>query len=100
MALASGSRLGPCEIVAALGAGGIGEVYRARDSRRGRDVAIRLLPEGIARDPERLERFEHEARVLEGESAAMGPGAPCQSPTHLVTDWLMELGRRMPGGGA
>ena len=64
MALASGVRLGSYEILTLLGAGGMGEVYRARDSRLGRDVAIKVLPEAFARDPERLARFEREARVL------------------------------------
>ncbi|MCM2315103.1 MAG: protein kinase [Thermoanaerobaculia bacterium] len=61
MPLANGSRLGPYEIVSRLGAGGMGEVYRAHDSRIGRDVAIKVLPESIVRDPERLGRFKHEA---------------------------------------
>jgi hypothetical protein len=64
MALSVGTRLGPYEIVAALGAGGMGEVYRARDLRLGRAVAIKVLPAGFASDPERLARFEREARVL------------------------------------
>jgi eukaryotic-like serine/threonine-protein kinase len=59
-----GSRLGPYEIVGPLGAGGMGEVYRARDTRLGRDVAIKALPEEFSRDPERLARFEREARLL------------------------------------
>jgi Tol biopolymer transport system component len=64
MALTNGTRLGPYEILAPLGAGGMGEVYRARDSRLGRDVAIKILPETFAADPERLERFQREAKVL------------------------------------
>jgi eukaryotic-like serine/threonine-protein kinase len=64
MTLAPGTRLGPYEIVAPLGAGGMGEVYRARDSRLGRDVAIKVLPQAFAADPERLARFEREARLL------------------------------------
>ena len=63
MPLAPGSRLGPYEIVGALGAGGMGEVYRARDPRLGREVAIKILPAGSANDPERLRRFEQEARA-------------------------------------
>jgi len=59
-----GTRLGPYEIVAPLGAGGMGEVYRARDTRLGRDVALKLLPEGVAGDPSRLSRFESEARAV------------------------------------
>ena len=64
MALTSGTKLGPYEIQSSIGAGGMGEVYRARDTRLAREVAIKVLPEAFARDPDRLERFEHEARVL------------------------------------
>ncbi|HKQ58344.1 MAG TPA: protein kinase [Candidatus Eisenbacteria bacterium] len=60
----SGTRLGPYEIVSLLGAGGMGEVYRARDSRLGRDVAIKALPASLAHDADRLARFEREARLL------------------------------------
>jgi eukaryotic-like serine/threonine-protein kinase len=61
MNLASGARLGPYEIVAPLGAGGMGEVFRARDTRLKREVAIKVLPHGLSLDPERLRRFEQEA---------------------------------------
>ncbi len=64
MALTAGSRLGLYEIVAPIGAGGMGEVYRARDTRLGRDVAIKILPPVFTSDPDRLARFEREARVL------------------------------------
>ncbi len=64
MALTAGTRLGPYEIVAMLGAGGMGEVYRARDTKLGRDVALKLLPEAFAADPDRLARFEREAKTL------------------------------------
>ena len=64
MPLASGTRIGPYEIQSPLGAGGMGEVYRARDTRLGRDVAIKVLPEAFARDAERLRRFETEARAI------------------------------------
>src|SRR5262245_34564453 len=64
MALTSGTRLGSFEIVAPLGAGGMGEVYRARDTKLGRDVACKLLPEAFAADPERLLRFQREAQLL------------------------------------
>src|SRR5689334_15912982 len=57
------SRLGPYELLARVGAGGMGEVYRARDTRLARDVAIKVLPEAFASDPERLARFEREARA-------------------------------------
>jgi Tol biopolymer transport system component len=62
--LPSGSRLGPYEILAPLGAGGMGSVYRARDTRLGREVAIKLLSDELARDPDYLARFDREARVL------------------------------------
>src|SRR5262245_4166844 len=61
--IASGTRLGPYVIAAPLGAGGMGEVYHARDPRLGRDVAIKVLPAGLTADPERLTRFEQEARA-------------------------------------
>jgi len=61
--LAAGSRLGPYEIVGAIGAGGMGEVYRAKDPRLGRDVAIKVLPGSLSSDPDRLKRFEQEARA-------------------------------------
>jgi serine/threonine-protein kinase len=64
MALAAGSRIGPYEIVEAIGAGGMGEVYQATDMNLGRDVAIKVLPEAFAQDAERLARFEREARAL------------------------------------
>ena len=63
MAVSPGARLGPYEILAAIGAGGMGEVYRARDPRLGRDVAVKVLPAGFSTDAERLQRFEQEARA-------------------------------------
>src|SRR5215472_3483259 len=64
MALNAGSRIGPYEITSKLGEGGMGEVYRARDTKLKRDVAIKVLSEAFARDPERLGRFRREAEVL------------------------------------
>jgi serine/threonine protein kinase len=64
MALTPGTKIGPYEIVAPLGAGGMGEVYRARDTRLGRDVAVKVLPERLARDADALRRFETEARAI------------------------------------
>jgi Tol biopolymer transport system component len=64
MALTPGARVGPYEIIGSLGAGGMGEVYRARDAKLARDVAIKILPQIFTTDPDRLARFEREARVL------------------------------------
>src|SRR5262245_36598245 len=64
MAIAPGSRLGPYEVLAALGAGGMGEVYRARDTKLGRDVALKVIADSFSGDAERLARFEREARTL------------------------------------
>src|SRR5437868_12601692 len=66
MTLAPGTRLGPYEIVSALGAGGMGEVYRARDTRLGRIVALKVLPAEVASHPDRLARLEREARTVAG----------------------------------
>ena len=64
MSIPSGTRLGPYEVVAAIGAGGMGEVYRARDTKLRRDVALKILPELFAADPDRRARFTREAHVL------------------------------------
>ena len=64
MVLATGTRLGSSEIIAPIGAGGMGEVYRAKDTKLNRDVAIKVLLGGVALDPDRLARFTREAQVL------------------------------------
>jgi serine/threonine-protein kinase len=64
MSLHPGDRVGPYEILAAIGAGGMGEVYRGRDTRLDRTVAVKVLPDAVAQDPERLARFEREAKTL------------------------------------
>src|SRR5262249_34707241 len=64
MALAAGDKLGPYEILAPLGAGGMGEVYRARDTKLKRETALKVLPEALAADPDRMARFQREAEVL------------------------------------
>lgn len=64
MSLAAGARLGPYEVVGLLGAGGMGEVYRARDTKLGRDIALKVLPDTVALDPDRRARFDREAQVL------------------------------------
>src|SRR5450759_3323948 len=66
MALTSGTKLGPYEIVAPLGAGGMGEVYRARDSRLDRTVAIKVLPSHLSQNPDLRTRFEREAKTISG----------------------------------
>jgi eukaryotic-like serine/threonine-protein kinase len=64
MSLDAGTRVGPYDVVAPLGAGGMGEVYRARDARLKRDVALKILPASVGDDPDRLARFECEAQAL------------------------------------
>src|SRR5215467_9644536 len=98
MELAVGARLGPYEITGPLGAGGMGEVYRAHDTKLNRDVALKVLPELVANDPERLMRFEREAQALAslnhphiaaiyGFEAAVVPGQT-RPPRHAI---VMEL---------
>jgi TolB-like protein/tetratricopeptide (TPR) repeat protein len=100
----AGTRVGPYEVVALIGAGGMGEVYRARDTRLGRDVAIKVLPAGFASEPERLRRFEQEARavaaldhpnILAIHDVGNHEGAP-----YLVTELLEgeSLRERLSGG--
>jgi len=64
MSLAPGTRLGPYEIIESIGAGGMGEVYRARDTRLGRDVAVKVLPTSVAADRDRQARFEREMQAV------------------------------------
>src|SRR6266540_1143735 len=71
MSLTAGIRLGPYEILAPLGAGGMGEVYRARDAKLGREIAVKVLPAGVSADAGRRQRFEQEARSA---SALNHPG--------------------------
>src|SRR5215469_7008473 len=104
MALAAGTRLGPYEILNAVGAGGMGEVYRARDTRLDRIVAIKILPGSFASDRERLERFQREARILSSLNhpnlmAVYDVGS--QDDTHfLVSEFLdgQSLRERLSGG--
>ncbi len=83
MSLAAGTRLGPIQITRPIGSGGMGDVYRARDTRLGRDVAVKVLPAAMAGDPDRQARFEREARVV----------ASLSHPAHL-----RDL-RRRPAAG-
>lgn len=92
MSLPSGTRFGPYEITALIGVGGMGEVYRARDGRLGRDVAIKVLPPAFMADPERRKRFEREARTLAALNhpnilAVFDVGTHDGSP-YLVTELL------------
>ena len=74
MALASGTRLGPYEVTAHIGVGGMGEVYRATDTELDRDVAIKVLPASLVGDPERIARFQREAKTLAVIFAEYGCG--------------------------
>jgi len=84
-----GTSLGPYKIIEQLGAGGMGEVYLGEDTRLGRKVAIKVLPEEYAADPERLARFEHEAKLL----------AALNHPNIAAIYGLEELKERVPTGG-
>ena len=104
MSLAAGTRFGPYEILSALGAGGMGEVYRARDTRLGREVAIKVLPEPFATDADRLRRFVDEARAI----AALNHPHICQlhdiGSGYLVLEYIegeplhgpMDVERALP----
>jgi len=105
MPLVPGSRLGPYEIAAPLGAGGMGEVYRARDPRLGRDVAIKVLPPAFAADPDRLHRFEQEARataaLTDPNIVAVHDVGTADGRPYVVTELLDgETLRAALGGGA
>ena len=90
---ATGSKLGQYEIVGPLGAGGMGEVYRGRDAKLGRDVALKVLPEAFARDAERMARFQREAKVLASfnhPNIASVYGFEDSGPTHALVMELVE----------
>ena len=91
MALSPGARIGPYGIVSALGAGGMGEVYRARDSRLGRDVALKILPDLFAADPERVARFQREAKTLASLNHPNIGGIHDLEETNGITAIVMEL---------
>jgi eukaryotic-like serine/threonine-protein kinase len=93
MTIQSGDHLGPYEILSAIGAGGMGEVYRARDSKLGRDVALKVLPEAFARDTERMARFQREAKVLASlnhPNIATIHGLEDSGATHALVMELVE----------
>src|ERR1700674_654129 len=106
MALTGGTKLGPYEILSPLGAGGMGEVYRARDTKLGRDVAVKVLPSHLSENPELKQRFEREARAV---AALSHPnilaifdfgqqGATAYSVTELLDGETLRS--RLVGGGA
>ncbi len=93
MTLHAGTRLGPYEILAPIGAGGMGEVYRAKDPRLGREVAIKVLPASFSQDPDRLKRFEAEARAAgvlnhPGITAVYDIGTAADQSPYIVTELL------------
>lgn len=102
MALAAGTRLGPYEIVAQAGAGGMGEVYRPRDSRLNRKVAIKVLPDHLSKNPELRERFEREARAISQLShsyiCVLYDIGQHEGSDYLVLEYLEgeTLGARLP----
>ena len=105
MSLTPGARLGPYEILSALGAGGMGEVYRARDTKLNRDVALKVIPDTFARDPDRLARFRRVAQVLASLNhphIAAIYGFEDSGATHALVLELVEgetLAERIAAGG-
>ena len=87
MTLSPGTRLGPYEITTPIGAGGMGEVYKAKDTRLDRSVAIKILPAEVSADPDRRARFEREARTIAG-----------LSHPHICA--LFDVGEAVPSGGS
>src|SRR3954471_20584777 len=109
MSLSIGARLGVYEILGTLGAGGMGEVYRARDTRLHREVALKILPETFARDRDRLARFEREAQVLASLNhpniaqiygLEESTGVPALIMEFVPGQTLEEVMRRLPSGTA
>jgi eukaryotic-like serine/threonine-protein kinase len=105
MALTSGTKLGPYEIQSPLGAGGMGEVYRATDTKLGRDVALKVLPAEMAQDPDRLARFRREAKALaqlDHPNIVTIHSVEESDGVHFLTMQLVEgqPGSHGPGGGA
>ena len=105
MPLIPGTRLGPYEILAPLGAGGMGEVYRATDTKLGRDIALKVLPAEMAHNPERLARFRREAKTLaqldHPNIVTIHSVEECDG-VHFLTMQLVEgqpLDRLIPTGG-
>ena len=89
----AGARIGHYEVLAKLGEGGMGEVYRARDTRLARDVALKVLPDSFAADPERIARFEREAQILAALShanIAAIHGLEISGPTRVLVMQLVD----------
>src|ERR1700688_3350262 len=105
MALTAGTKLGPYEIQSHLGAGGMGEVYRARDARLNREVAVKVLPAAFTNDPERLRRFEQEARAvaaLNHPNIVSVYDVGTDDGVHYIVSELLEgetLRERIPASG-
>src|ERR1700674_4258792 len=109
MSLAAGTHMGPYEILAPIGAGGMGEVYRARDTKLKRDVALKVLSDAFANDPARMVRFQREAEVLASlnhpniahlygiEERALvmelveGPTLPCPLPVETALTYAKQI---------
>jgi serine/threonine protein kinase len=93
MTISAGTRLGSYEVAAQIGAGGMGEVYQAHDTKLGRDVAIKVLPANFVNDPERLSRFQREARMLAAQtlqrSTALNIPMACS-----ISSWSWSRARR------
>ncbi len=104
MAISPGTQLGAYEILSLIGAGGMGEVYRARDTKLRREVAIKVLPDAFAQNPERLARFKREARLLAAlnhPNIATIHGLEKSSGTHYLVMELVPgqtLAERLSGG--
>jgi serine/threonine protein kinase len=98
-----GDRIGPYEVEERLGAGGMGVVLRARDPRLGRAVAIKVLPPEVAQDPQRLRRFDLQARTtgnLQASRQVVRDGYPTATATLLSTGWFSERRRPMSRSAA
>src|SRR2546428_11374482 len=105
MPLSPKTRLGTYEILGSLGAGGMGEVYRAKDLRLGRDIALKGLPEAVAADADHLARFEREARIVAGLNPphtatphSGGDGGSTPGPTPEPAEGPRPAGVATPGG--
>lgn len=102
MSLTPDTRLGPYEVTAQIGAGGMGEVYKARDTRLERTVAIKVLPAALAADPQFRERFDREARAIStcgGDGTLMGVGAPDVARTRrgeYICEYIMPTTVHIP----